>query len=899
MHSTRQESAITWYQLTVEDVLARLATRREGLTSSEARQRLAQYGANQLATNERPLTLMILLRQVQSPLIYILIFAGIVSVVLGRPIDSSVIFAVVILDVIVGFVQEYKAEQAMRALARLAAARARVLRDEVEIEVDPVEIVPGDVVILEAGAKVPADLRLVRTVELQADEAVLTGESLPVDKDTTLVRDPNALPGDQHDMAFLGTTIVRGRGAGIAVATGMDTAFGRISEQVREVGEVRTPLQRRLGNFGRVIALAVLGITVIVFVLGLLRGEDVTEIFLTAVATAVAAVPEGLPVTITIALAVGVWRMAQRNAIVRKLPAIETLGSCTTICSDKTGTLTKNQMTVTTIVADDQVFDVTGVGYAPVGEIRLAGHVVSLRDHPGLELILRIGLLCNDSNIYLEDGVYRVDGDPTEAALIVAAAKGGLLEERERDAYPTVDEVPFDSERQYMATIHRYDHGRFIFVKGAPERILAMCDGAYRAGRVVPLDYQSAADEFQGLARNGLRVLAMAYRGARPGLDDIGVDDVEGRLIFVGFQGMLDPPRPEAIQAVANCRQAGLRVAMITGDHPTTALAIAQRMGIIANSSARAIEGRQLSRLTDAELAEEIASIAVYARIAPQQKLRIVQILRQHGDVVAVTGDGVNDAPALKQADVGVAMGITGTDVAKEAADVVLADDNFATIYAAIEEGRVVFDNIRKAVMFLIPTGLGLVLTVITSIAAGLPLPFLPAQAIWINLVTNGTQDVSLAFEPPEAGVGRRPPRDPREGIFTPEMIQRTLLVGAVLLIGTIGTFTWQIESGYDLAHARTVAMTTMVLFQNFYVLSSRSFTRSVFAMNPFSNRFLFFSVIAALGLQVLAVYWPPLQYALRTVPLGADTWGVVIAVALSVLIVVEVDKWLRRRRAL
>ena len=895
MLSTNQPGSTSWHQLPVDQVLARLHTWYDGLSTSEAEHRRERFGPNQLATDERSLPLLILIRQVRSPLIYVLFAAGAVSIALGQYVDAGLILAVVVLQTIVGFVQEHKAERAMSALARLTAPRARVLRDKVERQIPSMQLVPGDVVLLETGFRVPADLRLFRTFEIRADEAILTGESLPAAKSPEPALDPEAPPGDQHDMAFMGTTIVGGRGAGIVVATGMQTVFGQISAQVRQVGEVESPLQTRLRRFARVIALLVLAVTALVFVLGFLRGENVTDIFLTAVATAVATIPEGLPVTITVALAVGVWRMAQRRAIIRKLPAIETLGSCTTICSDKTGTLTKNEMTVTKIVAGGQSFEVTSVGYAPEGEICHDSRTVSLRDHPALEMTLRIGLLCNDSSIYRADGRYQVDGDPTEGALIVAAMKGGLAEEQERDSYPLLDELPFESERQYMATLHAHNGERIIFVKGAPERVLAMCDAADTGGGVGIVDRRLALEQFERLASDGLRVLAMAYRPVAPGVDEIDHRDIKRGLVFAGLQGMIDPPRPEAISAVARCQQAGIRTIMITGDHPVTARAIAHQIGITADANAPVIDGRTLGTMTDERLYRDVICVSVYARIAPQQKLRIVQQLRQHGEVVAVTGDGVNDAPALKQADIGVSMGITGTDVAKEAADMVLVDDNFATIYAAVEEGRVVFDNIRKVVMFLMPTGIGLVFTVIASIVVGLPLPFLPAQSIWINLVTNGTQDVAMAFEPAEEDVGRRRPRSPREGILTAPMIQRTLLVGAVLVVGTLGTFAWQIEMGLDLAYARSVAMTTMVLFQNAHIFNSRSFTRSAFRMNPLANRFLFFSIVAALGLQILALYWDPLEFVLRTVPLPLDTWLVMIPVALTVVAVVEIEKAVRR----
>ncbi|MBI3978599.1 MAG: HAD-IC family P-type ATPase [Chloroflexi bacterium] len=886
----------TWHQISVDQALAQLETGWEGLSDQEAARRLAQLGPNELAAEERPLPLAIVLRQIRSPLISILIAAGIVAALLGHYADTVVIAAVIVLDAIVGFIQEYKAEQALRALARMVAPKARVVRDGQEREIDAREVVPGDLVHLESGVRVPADLRLVRSVELQADESALTGESVPVAKTTASVPDPEAPLGDRASMAFMGTCIVRGRGLGAVVATGLRTALGQISSQVRRTAEVKEPLQVRLEDFSRLIALLVLGLTVVVFALGLLTGEQLADIFLTAVATAVAAVPEGLPVTITVALSVGVWRMARRNAIIRKLAAVETLGSCTVICSDKTGTLTRNEMTVTRIVAAGQEFVVTGVGYAPLGEIVLDERPVGPQERPALELALRIGLLCNESSVYVEDGRYRAGGDPTEAALIVAALKGGLHEERERMAHPLLDSIPFESERQYMATLHGHGQERLVAVKGAPERILAMCaDGASVGGP--SLDREAATRAMHRLAAEGLRVLALACKQAAPDVDEVDHRDVEAGLTCVGLVGMIDPPRPEAVEAIARCRRAGIRVVMITGDHRVTASAIADRLGIAEERAAPVLDGRDLEAMDDDRLYQEVRRVSVYARAAPHHKLRIVQQLRRHGEVVAVTGDGVNDAPALKQADIGVAMGVAGTDVAREAADMVLADDNFATIYAAVEEGRVIFDNIRKVIMFLIPTGIGLVLTVIASMALGLPLPFLPAQAIWINLVTNGLQDVAMAFEPPEEDVGRRPPRDPREGVLTRPMVERTVLVGVVQLVGTLAAFVWQLGSGAGLDHARTVAMTTMVLFQNFHIFNSRSFTRSAFRISPLSNRFLFATIVAALGLHLLALSWSPLQLVLRTEPLSPATWLIIVIIAASVVLVVEAEKAVRRWR--
>jgi len=892
-----EEPAAPWFQLSVESVFAQLDSCPEGLTTAEATRRIEEFGRNELPTEPRPRPFLIVLRQVRSPLIYVLLAAALVSLALGKYVDAGFIIVIVAINATVGFFQEYKAEQAIQALGRMTAPKARALRDRDEVELDPHCLVPGDVVLLEAGFTVPADVRLFRSVDLQADEAILTGESLPVAKSTEPISG-SQMTRDSVNLAFMGTSIVRGRGAGVVVATGLRTALGNIATELRDIGEVEAPFQNRMAQLARLLALVAVGVTVLVFLLGVLRGEPVTEIFLSAIATAVAAVPEGLPITVTIALAVGVSRMARRNAIVRRLVAVETLGSCTTICSDKTGTLTTNQMTVTTIAAGGRTFEVTGAGYTPAGDFLLDGQPARPEEFPALLLALRIGMLCNDSDVYEENGRFYVDGDPTEGALIVVARKAGLREEHERDDYPQLYEIPFSSEQQYMATLNRHDDEKLIFVKGAPERILGMCSHVYVDGLTSHrINHNAELEAFYHLAAQGLRVLAMAFRRAPADASEIGYQNVERGLTFVGFQGMIDPPWPEAIPAIEKTRRAGVRVLMVTGDHQVTARAIASTMGIISSSDLPVVEGQELESMSDEELFRRVQEAVVYARVAPLQKLRIVQQLKRHGAIVAVTGDGVNDAPALKQADIGVAMGITGTDVAKAASDMVLADDNFATIYAAIEEGRVVFDNVRKVIVFLIPTGLGLVLTVIASIVLALPLPFLPAQAIWINLVTNSTQDVAMAFEPAEENVGQRPPRNPREGVFTRWMIQQTILVGGIIAAGSVVAFIWALESGGGLTYARTVAMTTMVLYQNFHILNNRSFSRYFFQVNPLTNRFLLVSVVAALGIHILALYWEPLQFVLNTEPLSFQTWLLMIGIASSVLWIVAGVKAIQKLR--
>jgi Ca2+-transporting ATPase len=879
-----------WYQMDPQTCVERLKSSAiAGLSEQEARERIARHGLNKLEDEERINLFTLALHQFTSPLIAILLVAGLVTFLLGEVADTLVIMAVVLLNAVIGFTQEYKAEESVRALKNLVVSKARVLRDGREHEVPSTELVPGDIVLLTSGDRVPADLRLIRTIELRVDEAMLTGESLPAEKHNQPLAEDKLIPGDQINMAFMGTAVVNGRARGVVTATGAATLLGGIAGDVREIGAVKAPIQEKIERFAKAVGVYVLIASGGLFVIGLLLGGSVKEMFMTAVAAAVATIPEGLPIVVTIAMAVGVGRMARHNAIVRKLPAVETLGSTTVICSDKTGTLTKNEMTVTLLHDGERVSEATGSGYDLEGEIHRDGLPVNLAEEERLARLLRIGLLCNESDVYEEEGNWRVDGDPTEGALIVAAMKGGLDPEGERAAWPQIGMIPFESERGYMATLHEHETGRTIFVKGAPEKVLEMCalDEAEREATL------RRAGEF---AAQGLRVLAHAWKEAAPESVELAHGDLEGGLTLAGLQGMIDPPRPEVIEAVRGCKRAGIRVVMITGDHAVTARAIAAELGIAA-ADAPTLTGRELEGMSDDELYRRVDEVSVYARVAPEHKLRITRQLAARGEIVAMTGDGVNDAPALKAAHIGIAMGKGGTDVAKEASDMVLTDDNFASIFQAVREGRVVFDNLRKVTFFLIPTGIAAILSIIATMIFGVPIPYVPAQLLWINLVTNGLQDVAMAFEPGEKGILDRPPRDPKEGLMSRLLIERTLLVGGTIAAGVVYTFMTALNSGESLEHARTVAVTTMVLFQFFQAWNSRSETESVFRINLLSNPFLFVALIAAFFAQLAVLYVPALQWLFRTVPLSAGEWMEVIVVASSVLVVVEMDKWLRRRR--
>jgi Ca2+-transporting ATPase len=878
------------YQLDINEIFTSLNTSEHGLTGVKVQERLKQYGPNKLAEEEKISKLKILLHQFTSPLIYILIIAAVVTAFLREYKDTGVIVAVLLINALIGYIQEYKAEKNVRALKKLVVARARVLRDGKELEIDSEDLVPGDIVFLASGFRVPADLRLFKSIELKVEEAMLTGESIPAEKITTAIPEDNLTYGDQRNMAFMGTVVVHGRGRGVVVGTGSRTALGRIAKDVKEVDVVKAPLQEKFDRFAQNIGLIILAASTLLFLLGILMGESAKNMFMTAVAAAVAAIPEGLPIVVTIALAIGVARMAKRNAIIRKLPAVETLGSTTVICSDKTGTLTKNEMTVKLAYDGKEVYEVTGSGYEPEGEILQRWMPAEAEVLPDLLMLFKIGLLCNESNIYEEEGQYKVDGDPTEGALIVAAMKAGLDPEEEKERYPQLDIIPFESERGYMATLHKHNDKKFIFVKGGPEKLLEVCT-ACASG-----EWQKIPRIAENFARDGLRVLAMAYKEAPQDLEELTHHDLQSGLVFAGLQGMMDPPRPEVIEAIAGCKKAGIRVVMITGDHAVTAVTIAKKLGI-GDKEPEVLAGVELEVMSDEDLFNRVKKVSVFARVSPHHKLRITQQLIKHGEIVAMTGDGVNDAPALKAAHIGIAMGKTGTDVAKEASDMVITDDNFASIFRAVELGRIVFDNIRKVTFFLIPTGVAAIISLLGTVMFGLPMPYLPAQLLWINLVSNGLQDVALAFEPGEKGVIQRPPRNPQEGIMSRVLLERTIIVGLLISAGVIYEFIHSLNQGLSLDKARTIAMTTMVFFQFFQAWNSRSEFQSIFKISPLSNPLLFYCMIAAFLAQMAVIYVPSLQWIFRTEPIGAMEWVKIGGIALTVIFVVEIDKWIRRRK--
>jgi Ca2+-transporting ATPase len=879
-----------WYRQTAEEALQGLGTTLEGLSEKAAADRIASYGPNRLPEGKRVSHVVILLRQFASPLIYILLIAAVVTFALAEYKDTIVIAAVLVFNAIIGFIQESRAEESVRALKKMIVPQARVVREGKEKEIGSEQLVPGDIVLLASGAKVPADIRLVSTVEMRVDESLLTGESVPAEKIADVINEANLTPGDQRNIAFMGTVVVNGRGTGVVVETGARTVLGGIAHEIRETESARAPLQEKFARFSNRIGLYVLAAAASLFGVGILVGEPVREMFMTVVAAAVATIPEGLPVVLTIALAVGVQRMAARNAILRKLPAVETLGSTTVICTDKTGTLTKNEMTVKVVFDGARHFELTGTGYEPTGEILHDWIPKPEAEREHLAMCFRVGLLCNESSLYEDEGVWRVNGDPTEGALIVSAMKAGLNAEQEKRRYPQIGIIPFESDRGYMATLHRFGDEKYIFIKGAPEKVLELCVTCMERDGLRTEEILKISDRF---ASEGMRVLAMAYKRAPDDLAALRHEDVQHDLTLAGIQAMLDPPREEAVDAVKGCRRAGIRVVMITGDHPTTALAIAKMVGI-DTAGGRVITGREIEEMTDEDLFDRVKAVSVYARVAPHHKLRIVRQLMDHGEVVAVTGDGVNDAPALRAAHLGVAMGRKGTDVAKEASDMVVTDDNFAAIFHAVREGRVVFENIRKVVFFLIPTGVAAIGSILGCVLMGIPIPYTASQLLWINLVTNGFQVIALTFEPGDREVVNRPPLDPSEGIMSRVLVQRTVIVGLLISAGVVIKFAYSLQAGMSLEKARTIAMTTMVFFQFFQAWNSRSETKSIFQIGIFTNPYLAYGLAASVMAHLVAIYAPPFQWLLSTEPVSGMEWLLIVAMSLSVVVIVEVDKWMR-----
>ena len=878
-----------WHELEVTATLERLGSDgTAGLTSAEAERRLAEHGPNELQAGDSVRPWEIFAAQFRNVLIIILLIAVGLSAVLGHALEALVIGLIVFFAVIIGFVQEYRAERAIQALREMAAPTAAVLRDGREVALPARALVPGDVVRLGAGDRIPADARLIEAINLQVDEAPLTGESLPVEKQTASLAGAKLALGDRRNMVYSGTAATYGRARAVVVATGMQTEFGRIAEMLQTVDAGKTPLQENLDRVGRVLAIGALLIVAMIVLLGLLRGQPVLEMVIFGIALAVAVVPEALPAVVTISLAIGVQRMVQRHALIRKLTAVEALGSVSVICSDKTGTLTRDEMTVRRVVLPDATLEVSGAGYEPHGDFLQSGSRVS--PSSALLDLLRAGALASDAHVAEVEGRWDVKGDPTEGALVVAAAKAGVRKSELESQFPRVQEIPFTSETKRMTTLHATREGVVAYSKGAPEIILASCTQLAGANGDAALDGAGQAalrEAGQAMASDALRVLAVARKR------DATVDSAESGMTFLGLIGMSDPPRPEAVEAVESCRVAGIKPVMITGDHPLTARAVASELRLL--TSGRVVTGQELDEMSPATFERDLEQIEVFARVSPAHKLQIVTALQDKGHIVAMTGDGVNDAPALKKADIGVAMGITGTDVSKEAAAMTLTDDNFASIVAAVEEGRAVFGNIKKYLMYLLSSNVGEMFLMAGAALAGLPLPLSAVQILYVNLVTDGLPALALAVDPPEKDLMRRPPRSPRTGIFTRPVVALILAGGLWSTVINLGLFVWALNSGRTLEEAMSLTFLSLVLIQFFKAYNFRSDRHTVLS-RPFANRWLNLSIGFELLLLPLIVYVPFLSEAFDTAALGLGDWLLVALLAASIVPVLELVKWTLRR---
>ncbi len=884
-----------WHSLTPEEVISKTGSRISGLTGEEAKERLAQYGANELTGKKKSPLVIVFLRQFLSPLIYVLLAAGAISLLsqffTGEQhyLDAVVIFGVIILNAVIGTVQESQAEQAMEALLEMAAPKAKVRRNG-NIETIPArEIVPGDIILFEPGDKVPADARLLESANLRVNESALTGESVPVEKQLVPVAEDAIIP-ERLNMLFTSTIITGGRATGVAVLTGMKTEIGKIATGLDEVKQEDTPLQRNIKKLSQYLVFVFLGVSALLVVVGLAQGLGLFDLFLLAIAAAVASIPEGLPAVVTVVLAIGMRAMARRNSIIRKLVAVETLGSATVICSDKTGTLTLNQMTVRRLFTNASYIEITGEGYEPKGEFKQDGNSINPADDEQILLLLRAGALCNDASLTRSNGKHGIFGDPTEGALVVAAAKAGLDKADLEKAYPREDELPFASEKQYMATRHTGRGNKRVFIKGSMEKILAYSKYILKNGQAVTItgsDYAQIAEAADNMGKNALRVIALAYRDFPEKSGKLTDTDMQDNLTFIGLAGMADPPRPEAKEAIALCKQAGIKVIMITGDNRITAESVARLINL---PPGKAVAGIDLQKMSDDELAAEIENISVFARIEPLHKLRIVNALKANGEIVAMTGDGVNDAPALKAADIGIAMGITGTDVAKEASDMVLADDNFASVVSAVEEGRAIFNRLRNVLFYTLNTNLSELVTLILALIFVGQSPLLAVQILWVNLVTDTAGDIPLGMEPKLGDELRQPPRHSGIGLIYPGLLVRIAVMAILIGLGTFLIFRWAAPR-MSIEEARTLAFCTIVAFEWLMAFSARSDEYTVFRLGLFRNRALILSIGLAVLLQIAVVYLPFLQVAFKTVPLSLRDWGIVVAASGGLFALEEIRK--------
>ena len=885
---------LDWHAFDSAGVLQALhVNEMQGLSSDEITKRRVQYGANILSKKQEESAFKLFLLQFHQPLVYILLIACVVMAVLDEWMDTGVIFAVVVINAIIGYTQESKAVKAIEALVRLSHSMVTVLREERQLLIDTAEVVVGDIVLLSSGDKIPADMKLLHAKELKVDESLLTGESLSVEKSVGVMRADTPL-ADRVNMLFASTLVTYGQGSGVVVSVGDESQLGKINAMISSADVLQTPLTKKLASFSKRILYGILAMAGVAFIIGIARGEELVLTFLASVSMAVGVIPEGLPAAMTIILAIGVVTMARKNAIIRKLPAVETLGSTTVICTDKTGTLTQNAMTVKELFAGGKLFEVSGNGYDPFGDILENGKPLVPAKASVLEEMLVSGVLCNTArHVKVEDG-YTIEGDPTEGALIVSALKAGIHKEHLNQAFAFVDTLSFESEHQYMASSYRsIDNASYlVYVKGSVEKILERCELFMDAqGNFLPIAKEEIVERSNAMASKGLRVLAFAKVHLKEKIDQLGHHHLKSGLVFLGLQGMIDPPRLGVSTALQSCYNAGILVKMITGDHSITALAIARSIGLKTDEETPVLTGKEMDALSDEALLALIEKVNVYARIAPEQKLRLVKVLQSLSHIVAMTGDGVNDAPALRQANIGIAMGIAGTEVAKESADMILTDDNFATLEDAVEEGRVVYDNIIKFITWILSSNVGEGLIVIFAIIAGMTLPILPLQILWINMATDSVLGIMLAYEPKEKNIMNRPPRNASEPILTQGLIFKVLLVGMMLFLNALGAFYYVQNLGMSEEVARTLVVNIFVFGEMFYLFNCRSLNDSMFKIGFLSNPYLLYGVVSIVFFELLFIYAPFMNVMFKSAPLGALEWGITLASSLIIYIVVEFEK--------
>lgn len=873
-----------WHEMRSDEVMDTIHSDRDvGLTNKEVLKRTEKFGLNELKEADRPSAMIIFLSQFKDFMVLVLLAATLISGLLGEYIDAIAIIAIVIVNGVLGFFQERRAERSLEALKELSAPQVTVLREGKWEKILSKELVPGDIVKFTSGDRIGADMRLIDTKSLEVEESALTGESLPVQKSTQPIAGENVGLGDLTNMVFMGTLVTRGSGIGVVIGTGMNTAMGQIADLLQNAEAMETPLQRRLEQLGKILIVVALFLTLLVVSIGVLQGHDLYSMFLAGVSLAVAAIPEGLPAIVTVALSLGVQRMIKQKSIVRKLPAVETLGCASVICSDKTGTMTQNKMTVTHVWAGEQIWNVTGTGYHPHGEFLRNGETVEVAKTKTLQQILTFGSLCNTATIKETDGQYQLDGDPTEGALLVAAMKAGLRKESLLKNFEVIEEFPFDSARKMMSVIVRDKTGnRFVVTKGAPDVLAGISKYILWNERQENFDnkYEAKVKQaIESLASQALRTIAVAFKPLKSTEKVNTSYEAEKDLVFIGLQGMIDPPRSEVKQAVKECRDAGIKTVMITGDHIITAKAIAQQLNILPQNG-KVMEGKELSNLSVEELEDIVDDVYVFARVSPEHKLKIVKALQNKGHIVAMTGDGVNDAPAIKAADIGISMGITGTDVAKEASSLVLVDDNFATIKSAIKEGRNIYENIRKFIRYLLASNVGEILVMLFAMLLALPLPLVPIQILWVNLVTDGLPAMALGLDKPEGDLMKRKPRHPKEGVFARglgwKVVSRGFLIGIVTLAAFMIVY---YRNPDELAYAQTIAFATLVMAQLIHVFDCRS-EKSIFERNPFGNVYLIGAVISSILLMLVVIYYPPLQPIFHTLPILARDWLLILGLS-------------------